>query len=235
MGAVALGAYGKTYKLEGMVGGEYPIVIELEENDGFLSGRYAYVSTLKKNGNFDCSWLQINPSYEHPATQLDIRDCKLNPVETWYNVSLTEGKQLTARMKNVKGKTYNITAHVTESSNASPAMQAYFKENLGKCPSEFHMFFDPLIQDRWAEMMGQQNFDYLVSIYQTQGPVEYQKGMFYSSGFVAHQCCDPKVIWAYDSDIDAFYVWILKDSHEYWWSETGQIPLKFRELVSANS
>ena len=40
------------YKLEGMVGGKYAIVIELEEHeDGFISGRYAYKSTLRKNGD----------------------------------------------------------------------------------------------------------------------------------------------------------------------------------------
>lgn len=53
----------KIYKLEGTIGGKFPIVVELEEDDGFISGRYAYKSTLQKNGDVDCSWLDINPSY----------------------------------------------------------------------------------------------------------------------------------------------------------------------------
>ncbi len=233
--AVAPGiASAKTYKLEGAVGGLYPVVIELEESDGRFFGRYAYLSTLAKSGDIDCSWLQIIPSYEQPASQWDVRDCKLNPVETWYNVTFSDGQHLSARMKNVKGKTYEIKAKVTSSSNLSPSMTDHFKSHLGEYPSEFHMFSDPSIQDRWEEMMGRENFDYVVSIYQSQSPIEYSQRMFHSAGFVARQCCDPAVAWAYDTDADAFYVWVRKDDKEYWWSKTGQIPLKFREIVAAH-
>ena len=71
----------------------------------------------------------------------------------------------------------------------------------------------------------------MTSIYQVQGGIEYTKAMYWGSGFVAHECCDPATVWAYDSDNDSFYVWIRKDGQDYWWSESGNIPFKFQELV----
>lgn len=223
-----------TYKLEGMIGGVYPIVIELEEHDdGLFSGRYAYKSTLKKNGDFDCSWLDIYPSYKDPASAWDIRDCKLKTVETWYNVNFTGGKRLTCKMKNAKGKVYNVVANVTESTNDNPSTIAYFKSHIGDCPSDFGMFFDPWIQQRLEDLMGVNSFNYMEAIYQTQGGIEYTKGMYWGSAFVAHQCCDPAVVWAYDTDNNSFYVWIRKDNKDYWWSDTRSVPFKFRELVDS--
>lgn len=223
----------KTYKLDGMIGGKYPIVIELEEFDGLYFGRYAYKSTLEKNGNLDCSWLNINPNYENPASVWDVRDCKFEAVETWFKVQFDGGKRLTARMRNTKDKVYDVVATVTASTIDSPSTVAHFKQHIGDYASEFYMFRDPSFENRFESMMGENNFAYLTQIYQVETPVEYTKGMYWASAFVAHQCCDPAVLWAYDSYNDAFYVWIRKDDRDYWWSETGSIPYNFRELVSA--
>ena len=49
------------YKLDGKIGGKYPVVIELEEfEEGLFSGQYAYTSTLRKSGDNVYSWLLIN-------------------------------------------------------------------------------------------------------------------------------------------------------------------------------
>lgn len=230
--SISLCSSAKIYKLEGEIGGVYSIILELEEHDdGLFSGRYAYKSTLQKEGEGECSWLLINPSYENPASQWSVRDCKLNPVETWYNIRFANGR-LTARMKNTRGKVYEIVANVTDSGQESPSMTAYFKDHLGECASDFGLLSDPSIQQRLEAMMGQGNFNNLTHIYQTQGPIEYHSGMYWASGFVAHQCCDPATLWAYDSYDNTFYVWIRKDSSEYWWSEAGSIPYKFHELVN---
>ncbi len=224
----------KIYKLEGTIGNKYSIVLELEEHDdGLFSGRYAYKSTLQKNGNVDCSWLDINPSYENPTTQWNIRDCQLNPVETWYNVKFTNGKRLTCKMKNKKGIIYDVVANVTVSSQDNPSMLSYFKSHIGESVSDFGMFYDPSIQQRFEKMMGKNNFNYLTYIYQTQGGIEYTKSMYWGSGFMAHQCCDPAAIWAYDTDNNSFYVWIRKDGKDFWWSESGSVPYKFKELVNS--
>lgn len=220
------------YRLEGTIGGQYPIVIELEEDDdGFISGRYAYKSTLRKNGDVECSWLMINPSYADPETQWTIRDCKPDVVEEWSNVNFNDRKHLTARMKNVRGKSYAVTATVT-SQGSNENLTPYFKQHIGETVYDMDMFNYLPVKSRLIALMGNTSYSFLKKIYQTQGDIEYSKGMFYGSGFMAHQCCDPATVWAYDTHSNSFYIWIRKDDRDYWWSETGDIPIKFREIVS---
>lgn len=223
----------RTYKLDGTIGGKYPIVIELEEHsDGFISGRYAYKSTIRKNGDVECSWLLINPSYNNPETQWTICDCKPDVVEEWYNVNFNDRKHLTARMKNVRGKSYSVTATVT-SQGSNENLTPYFKQHIGETVYDMDMFNYLSVKSRLIALMGNTSYSFLKKIYQTQGGIEYTNGMFWGSGFMAHQCCDPAAVWAYDSYSDSFYIWICKDGKDYWWSETGNIPYKFQELVNA--
>lgn len=81
-------------------------------------------------------------------------------------------------------------------------------------------------------MLGCTDYAALKEIYQTQGDMEYSKGMFCGSGYMAYQCCDPATVWAYDTYNNAFYVWIRQDGRDRWWSETGSVPIKFREIVT---
>lgn len=222
----------QAYKLEGTIGGKYPIVVELEEyDDGFISGRYAYKSTLEKNGEGECSWLSINPSYENPTGQWDIRDCKPEHVETWKNVRFN-GNTLTAKMTNIRGKSYTVSASVVATPSAIADLTSYFKQHIGDYVYDFDMFHNQEINRRLDKLMPNGNFDLMQSYYQTQTPIEYTEGMFWASGFMAHQCCYPAVVWSYDSNCNSFYVWIRKNGQDYWWSESGTIPYKFRELVN---
>lgn len=220
------------YKLEGNIGGQYPVVIELEEfEEGLFSGQYAYASTLRKSGDNACSWLMINPSYEAPTTQWTIRDCKLDNVETWYDVRF-DGKRLSARMKNVQGRSYDVAATVTKQASVDAPLTSYYKQHIGEMVCDFDMFNYLPIKFRLINLMGFEPYFALKEIYQTQGDIEYTKGMYCGSGFMAHQCCDPATVWAYDTANNSFYVWIRNDGKDYWWSETGNIPIKFREIVS---
>lgn len=219
-------------KLEGTIGGQYPIVIELEEHeDGFISGRYAYKSTLRKNGDVECSWLSINPSYNNPETQWTIRDCKPHAVEEWFNVNFNDHKHLTARMKNTKGKTYDVVANVVSQGNKEN-LTTYYKQHIGDNVCDFDMFNDLPVKSRLVSLMGNTSYSFLKKIYQTQVGIEYSKGMFFAYGFMAHQCCDPATVWAYDTYTNSFYVWIRKDGKDYWWSESGNVPFKFSEIVN---
>lgn len=221
------------YKLEGKIGNEYPVVIELEEfDDGYYSGWYAYKSTLKKYGDAPCSWLLINPSHEDPFYTWGIRDCKPEQVETWCNVNFDNGKQLKAKMKNASGRTYDLSATVVSQYKTDASLTPYFKKHIGEMVCDFDMFNYLPAKFRLINLMGWEPYFELKNIYQTQGDMEYSKGMFWGSGFMAHQCCDPATVWAYDTHNDSFYVWIRKDGRDYWWSETGDIPIKFREIVS---
>ncbi len=230
---VAFSVFSRTYRLEGTIGAEYPIVVDLEEHDdGLFSGRYAYQTTLQKNGEGECSWLQINPSYENPATEWTVRDCTPDVVETWCNVNFSDRKHLTATMKNNQGKTYNVSANIVATPSATTSLSSLFKQHIGDYTSDFDMFRNPQVYNRLDKLMPNGNYDLMRSFYQVQTPIEYTGGMFWASGFMVHQCCDPAVLWAYDSDTNTFYVWVRKDDRDYWWSETGSVPYKFRELVN---
>lgn len=229
---ISLLALSKKYKLEGKVGDKYPIVIELEDlGDSLFSGRYAYESTLKRDGDVDCSWLRIYPNLSSPYAKWDVKDCNGKIVETWANPSFTDRKYFSARMTNINGKSYDIVATLVGQSNVNEPLTSYFRQHIGEYVSDFDMFNENRVQTRLQNLMGIFNYIALKDIYGVQVPIEYNNGMYWASGFMAHQCCDPAVIWAYDTYENSFYIWIMKEGQEYWWSETGNIPYKFREIV----
>lgn len=49
-------------KWTGKVGGKYPVVVYIYPDGNKVTGRYAYKSTLKKNGDKPSSWLYITGS-----------------------------------------------------------------------------------------------------------------------------------------------------------------------------
>ena len=101
-------------KLEGKVGDKYPIVLELEQRgEGLFQGRYAYLSTLRKNGDTACSWLTITPDPQSPYASWLVYDCNGEFVEGWHNVYFAQRQTLTANMTNIRGKSYTINAKVT--------------------------------------------------------------------------------------------------------------------------
>ncbi|MBD5232157.1 MAG: hypothetical protein HDS66_08425 [Bacteroidales bacterium] len=221
------------YKLNGTVDGKYPIVIELEDlGDNLFSGRYAYESTLNRDGDEDCSWLRIYPNLSTPYAKWDVTDCNGKIVETWSNPSFTGRKYFSARMTNIKGKSYDIVATLVGQSNVNEPLTSYFRQHIGEYVSDFDMFKENRVQTRLENLMGIFNYNAITDIYEVQVPIEYNNGMYWASGFMAHMCCDPAAIWAYDTYENSFYIWIRKDDQEYWWSETGKIPYKFREIVN---
>lgn len=232
---IPLAAFARTYKLEGKVGDKYAIVIELEETqNGFYSGKYAYSSTLRKNGNAACSWLYIEPDRESPYYEWVVRDCNGKIVEIWRDINFRDHKYLTARMSNTQGKTYDISARAVGQSSVNEPLNSFFKQHIGEYASEFDMFEDGRVKSRLKNLLGLSDFRDLKEIYQVQTPLEYHNRMYWGSGFMAHLCCDPAAIWAYDTSANAFYIWIRKDGRDHWWSETGKVPLEFKELVSDN-
>ncbi len=221
-----------TYKLEGKIGDKYSIVIELDEFErGLFSGKNTYLSTLRNSGDVECSWLQITPDNDSPYSEWTVRDCESAWAETWYSIRFSDRKHLTARMKNAKGKYYDVVATVKEESSDSAPLNVYFKQHIGDTASDFDMFNEPKIRMRLRDLLGL-NYEKLKDIYQVQDPIEYRHGMFWGSGFMAHQCCNPAAVWAYDANNNTFYIWIRDASEEYWWSESGRIPYEFQELVN---
>ena len=135
-------------------------------------------------------------------------------------------------MKNAAGKTYDLSATVVNRYDKDASLTPYFKQHIGEMVCDFDMFNYLPVKFRLINLMGLEPYFELKDIYQTQGDMEYSKGMYWGSGYMAHQCCDPATVWAYDTHNDSFYIWIRKDGKDYWWSESGNIPLKFREIIS---
>lgn len=222
-----------TFNLEGMIGAKYPIVVELEQlYDGSFEGRYAYLTTLRNSGDVPCSWLSITPNPKAPYSEWFVRDCNGKVVEKWRNINFESHQILTANMTNIRGISYEVSATLSEKSSDMRSLDTYFRQHLGEYAYEFNLFDNDKIKIRLVNVMGLVNFNNLKHIYETEFPIEYQKGMYWVSGFKAHQCCDPAAVLAYDSHSNSFYVWIRKDDNNYWWSESGEIPFKFRELVN---
>lgn len=75
-------------------GNRYPVIFEYTLNDdGTVAGRYAYNSTLRKNGNKPSSWITIKGTYDRrlSETKMNLRSYlhgKTEPFES-LNVSLT--------------------------------------------------------------------------------------------------------------------------------------------------
>ncbi len=225
-------AWGQTFDLEGKIGDRYSIVMQLAgDGSGTVCGRYAYRSTLDRDGDVPCSWLYLAPDVDSPYSKWLVTDCHGKHVETWTNVDFTDRCYLTAKMSNVKGRSYDVVAAVVNAPKLYTPLNSYFKEHIGEYMSEFKMFDDSKVKGRLQDLMGIMNVGALRDIIQVEFPVEYSKGMYWGAGFMAHQCCDPAAVWAYDTQANSFYVWVLKDGGDHWWSETGDIPLKFQELV----
>lgn len=182
IGAV-LGSAAQSYRLEGTIGGKIPIVIEMEDyEENLLGGRYAYKSTLDKYGDVDCSWLVIDENYDVPESEWTVFDCKKQPVEVWYNLNFMDRKHLTAWMTNKAGKTYQVVAHVVSPAVSKESLVPYYKQHIGEMVCDFDMFNEPRVKSRLVEMMGESNYNALKKIYQTQGDIEYSKGMFWGGG-----------------------------------------------------
>lgn len=229
-----LAALAGDLQLEGKIGDKYPIVLELaHDGSGIYSGKYAYSSTLKRDGDSPCSWLYISPDVDSPYSEWTVTDCHGKQVEKWHNVTVSDRGYLSARMTNSKGTTYDVAATVAGATTLHEPLNAYFREHLGDYTFEFNMFSESRIRKRLQELMGVADAIDLFNIIQVAQPIEYNSGMYWSSGFMAHQCCDPAAMWAYDTRNNSFYIWVRKDGSEYWWAESGEIPYEFRELVSS--
>lgn len=88
-------------------------------------------------------------------------------------------------------------------------LREYLANHIGEYVYEFNMFENPTVKSRLIDLLGEEQFKYLVNdVYQTQTPIEYNDGMFHASGFQKHMGGDPAMVWAYSPQLDAFYVYL---------------------------
>lgn len=226
MGCV--GAFGQTCRMEGTIGGRYPIVLELEEIDRHMYvGIYAYQSTLKRDGDSQEAWLRMYPEEDNERGGWSVFDYKGEYVENWYDVRIYDGQYLVARMTNTKGKSYDVEASVPGADKVYEPLKFFFKEHLGEDPSHFDAFSDYRVRERLSRLLGT-NFEVLRSFNISDYGYDSDLSMFRGEGYKPHQGLDTYAAWGYNVRRNAFYVHIFYEGQDYWWSETGEIPFEFR-------
>lgn len=131
--------YAYQFTFDGEAANQYPIVIEVDRySHGAITGRYAYKSTLKKQGrDKDSSWLYINP-VSNSTSDYTITDYQGNIQEIWSNATFWRENSvnyLSVSVRNAKGKTFNIDAH-SISKNTSTWSGSYdiHSDGYRNCP-----------------------------------------------------------------------------------------------------
>lgn len=128
--AVLSGLTGHSYQFtfDGEAANQYPIVIEVDRNaNGSITGRYAYISTLNKQGRENrASWLYIRPKGNSKSEYI-ISDARGNIQEHWSNATFWKENGVNyfdVVVVNSKGKTFGIFAKST-SKNAGSWVGSY--------------------------------------------------------------------------------------------------------------
>lgn len=251
----AFSAFAYRFTFEGYAAGKYAIVMEVDRNaNGSITGRYAYKSTLNDRGrNNRAAWLYIAPD-GNSKTDYIITDSNGKVQEHWSNASFSRSNGVnyfTVSVRNARGRTFTINLHSTTDSSSSSssfhiqtspntpsaasradentAITAYYADHINYSTEE--MFDYSSIANRLDTLMGLVNYALMKELFEYNGAIQYNGRFFWDSAFRVRFCCDPYVIWAYDPSKAAFYVWMRKDSQELWWSETGQLPSDFMQLV----
>lgn len=108
---VSINIYCETIKYSGIIAGKYPIIMELTfNNDGSVSGKFAYESTLRKLGAIsNGAYLYVDTTCSSTRSMV-IREANGKFAEDWYNINFSGNKQsFTTTVKNSKGNVFNAT------------------------------------------------------------------------------------------------------------------------------
>ncbi|MDE6339833.1 MAG: hypothetical protein K2K97_08625, partial [Muribaculaceae bacterium] len=103
------------FTFDGEAANKYPIVIEVDRNaNGSIVGRYAYKSTLKRQGrNNRTSWLYIRPDGNSKSNYI-ITDAQGNVQEYWTDATFWRDGNVNyfdVAVRNNRGNTFGIHAH----------------------------------------------------------------------------------------------------------------------------
>lgn len=134
-----ISGYAYQFTFDGKADNKYPIVIEVDRNsNGAITGRYAYKSTLNKQGRDNrASWLYIRP-YGNSKSEYIITDSQGKMQEQWTNATFWRNGEVNyfeVTVTNAKGKTFWINAHST-SKNTDTWAGSYdiYSDGYRNCP-----------------------------------------------------------------------------------------------------
>ncbi len=111
-------------------------------------------------------------------------------------------------------------------------LRDYFANHIGEYAYEFGLFKNPTVKSRLINLLGEEQYNYLInSVYQTQTPIEYNYGMFHASGFQKHMGGNPGMVWAYNPQLDAFYVYLNNNDKIQLWAGSPDGLSNFSQII----
>ena len=140
----------------------------------------------------------------------------------------TDGQTPTQQGQEVKPTLQTDVQNETETSDI-----AFLNDLAGKYPYAIKLLEKPTLKRRLQALLGKE-YDFVTSIYDTQGPIKVEDGFFYSWGMKAHSGGDPSAMIMADLEEDVLYVRIFKDGAEKLYSEDdSMLPPTLQTWVAA--
>lgn len=108
----------------------------------------------------------------------------------------------------------------------------YFVFHIGDYAYDLNLFENPTVKSRLVNLLGEELYNYLVNdVYQTQTPITFNNWMFHASGFQQHTGGVPGMVWAYNPQLDAFYVFLYADNKTHVWAESHDGLSNFSTII----
>ncbi len=96
----------------------------------------------------------------------------------------------------------------------------FLKNSNGKYPSEVNLLENPTLKKRLRKMIGNR-YDFVVSIWEVEVPIEIKDGIFFSHAMQAHSGGNPGATITVDLTKDVLYVGIKENDELKIYSEDG--------------
>jgi hypothetical protein len=101
----------------------------------------------------------------------------------------------------------------------------FIKKWKGKTAREVSMFDNPIIQSRFLELLGPEEYALLKSNWMVQTPFEEESGIYSASGCKQHDCPSYHVIIYFDLANNNINIALFKNKNFRMYSEKGEIIL----------
>ncbi|MDJ1480689.1 hypothetical protein QNI16_09355 [Cytophagaceae bacterium YF14B1] len=106
------------------------------------------------------------------------------------------------------------------STQSDKASLSFLTELNGKYPHNIKLLDNEVLKPRLQKLLGSQ-YDYMVSIWEVETPIEIENGLLYTSAMQAHSGGDPGAVLMADVTKNVLYVAIRQDGNAKVYSEDG--------------
>jgi hypothetical protein len=121
-----------------------------------------------------------------------------------------------------------------KSSNTKIGTLDFLTKYNGKYPFDVKLLNNSTIKKRLQQLLGVQQYNYIVEIMEVETPMEVKDGLFYAEGMQAHSGGDPSAVIMADIQKDILFVGIYKDGKPIYFSEgNAELPMKLRNWANS--